>query len=710
MKKGLIFATTLAMALGVGAAVGAHQGKVASVAEAYAQLDNTWYLCHEGNSWSKNSSADHFTYSKDVGNNWEYVTDNYIELAKDEKFNIVFSWNNGANWNTFTPNLQTDQSSETVFEVPANTDYAVAKRAIKVKFFFQVYGESASWTGLYWEEYVAPDVPTSDGYYIVGSESDWKFAGATKMDAGQSVYNARKLQYHAAASEQFKIRSYLNGVDTWYGVGNYGQDNYSVGDTAKDLNVFLSASNELIVEDYVTPPADEGYYVRGSASSWGYVAANKMDNVTGDNVAQKMSFTAAVDDEIKVSSYYTDRLPYTAWAIAGDTIDTSDENRPFDKVGDNIKFRKAGAYDIYAKYEDRDGDEDHTKEAFVYYVAEHVDSYTVEMTAVLFEGKAKMSTVALGDQYAYANNNFNPVVSTRDGYYTREVYEDENCTAEYLYSPKKFSANGHLYVKYTRLGYYVTGDATYAGSEALAWNVDGSTFLTEEVDNPNNMLEGTVTIPASASEQNKVSVKPLEYVGGNSPWAGVDYTMGATYTYAYMDEDNLDPDSRSNIVFTKGGTFAVYVNKSRQVYLNEGLDAFLTKFLTDTGHVCKTDNTTNLTNLKTVWTDLENAYKSLDPTTEQATIVAAENEGKEDGTDLQKVVARYHYITHKYGTVGEDGLTDFIWGETIPANSLAHNDVFSTNDSNNLAILVIAISATIAAGVLLIILKKKRHQ
>ena len=263
MKKGLIITTTLAMALGVGVAVGAHRAD-AKVAKAYGSGDTTWYLCHEGNSWSKNSAADHFTYSKDVGNNWEFETDNYIELAKDEKFNIVYSWNEGAGWNTFTPNLMSDQSEETVFEVPSEKDYAVALRAIKVKFFFQVYGEGASWTGLYWEEY---EEPAADPVYTIKNRNNtpvqFELDEDDKPEGVVHQYSAQ-IQYAKRGGE---VKFYADGelITSKIGVdaGDEEHINNVYGNTTDGFRIRHTANYSGNTKVWLKTYADGGLSIWG---------------------------------------------------------------------------------------------------------------------------------------------------------------------------------------------------------------------------------------------------------------------------------------------------------------------------------------------------------------------------------------------------------------------------------------------------------------
>ena len=152
MKKGLILTTALAMVLGVGVVVGTHHAEARQV-KAYGPSDTTWYVAGTHNSWNLADVHSHLTYSKTTNNNWEFESDEYIQFAKDDEFKIVYSWNSGAEANYYGPQLMTNNTDFT----GGNGNNVKAARDIKVKFFFQVYGEGASWTGLYWEEYEEPE-------------------------------------------------------------------------------------------------------------------------------------------------------------------------------------------------------------------------------------------------------------------------------------------------------------------------------------------------------------------------------------------------------------------------------------------------------------------------------------------------------------------------------------------------------------------------
>lgn len=678
MKKGLIFATTLAMALGVGAAVGAHQGKVASVAEAYGADENYWFVAGTFNDWTLQDTHTHLTYSKLTNNNWEYESDEYIQFEEGDEFKFVYSWGGTSQTTNYvTPNLMTNSSDFT----GGNGSNFVAAKDIKVKFFLQIYGSSGDWMGVYWEEYAEPDEPDTDGYYIVGTKSNWKYDGATKMDAGTDGNKAQKLRYQASAGEELQVRSYLSGEDTLYG------SKYTV-DASKLLDIYLNGEGVTYISE--TAPDSEGYYMQCTVNGeehWGYFNGYKMVNTKfRGNVAYYRSFYLYANDELRVRSYYTDREPKGQWATVGN--DTKTWGEP---SGDNFKCKVAGYYDVYAKYE---------SEVFKFYVAQHVDTFEVTIEAHLYEGSTFIEARYLDKQLAYVEEvDFMPEREAVEGYAFDGFYADSNYQTEY--TAHEITGSTKIYAKYMRLGYYVVGDEAFAGT-GKGWCMDGAVYLPAATnDTDKNLLEGDITIPASASEI-AVAVRPAQIIANEDGEAVLSYDIPysiAEYAFAKKVGDNIE--------FTKGGTFAVYVNKSYVVYLNEGAAAFYTKFLSETGNVCKTENTSNTERLKEVWSDLELAYDSLSKTEKDTIVAVGFDGGDEKGDDLHKVVARYAYIVSKYGS---SEFKNFIWNTLVAAKGAFNNSMALEGESNSMLIVIISIAAVsaVALGTLLVI-KKRKH-
>ena len=801
MKKGLIFATTLAMVLGVGVAVGAHQGKAAAEVKAAAF---TVYL--KPNIWAT-ASPNYEVYYWGPSSGWvamsEVTTDNGVYEAtlpdgttgfsfvrmdpskpadtwssawnqtEDLTFTAatpcykVTSWDGGTDgkssgsWEAYTKPAAAsvykykigDAAAVTMTKdtgteyVSAELDFAkgdvvsflkddaayavTPKDSGKQTRVYSVTGglkfAEAYHGALYLETSTAElwAGQFTPGYYLVGAKGEWnaKLGLKASLESGENpqayvVQNVEldagdELKFVQFASADATIDYYSadstkvnTGSEVEYSVVSDGYDGYNLKVTnAGTYDIYYNPSSEWysIEDKNWSPdiPANEGYYLCGSfggVAKWRYEVATKMTNTTGDNVAHLMNVSMAANDEFRVRSYFTNRPDSGAddqWATADSTVASdTDPSKKFVISGDNLKVKAAGYYDIYAYY---DGN------TFMFSAAEHVDTYAISFTGVKFEGKANTgATVAFDDQLAYAGSNFNPNLNylSESGYVTRGVYTDAACTTAYV--AHEYSAAGQLYVKLTRTGYYVQGDAAFSGSAATAWNIDGSVYLPDAVnDTENNVLEGSVTIPASASET-PVEVRPFEYMDDGTV-NYVPYSLGTTYSFASKVGDNLR--------FTKGGTFAVYVNKSYQVYLNEGAAAFYTKFLTDTGAVCKTNNTTDLERLGEVWDELEGVYDSLSPT-EKTTIQAVGFDGgDEHGDDLHKVMARYAYIVTKYGSAA---FHNFIFpnaDEIAPHPNMTYGalNIFNSGD-NTMMIVIIAIAASSALAFGAFLYLKKRKQ
>ena len=700
MKKGLLISTTLAMLLGVGVAIGAHQAKGVEEVKAedtiiYCKVTQDWWNNGDESGpatvaayyWGGSSTAPSWP-----GNRMEKVTTDYRvwkATIPSDITGLIF--------------VRVNQNGELKDWGAKTGDLSL----VSGKNLYTVTSESAVWgnpgvTGE-WGTYSEDPVP-ADGYYIVGTESNWKYAGATKMSAGSEGNKAELIGYEAKANESFKVRSYLSGVDTWYG------ENYDVGEEAKSLDIYLNNSDEVYISEHVEPdiPAEEGYYICGefsSVESWTYENASKMvsPSPVPGNVANLMNFYVAVGDKLRVRSYYTDRDPHDQWAKLGNGTEeygkpskSSEDPEEFD----NFEFTKAGYYDIYAYYEN---------DVFTYYVAEHVDSYTISMHGLKYAGKDKVgNTIDFADQTAYSTSNFEPAIPDQEGYVARGVYYDEECTVEY--QPKKFGEADDLYIKYTKLTSYLTGDDTFLG-EGHGWDVDYSTEIGPQ---GTNKYVGTVVVPEGVDADHPMKVKPLEYVAdtdaeteGNQPgWGGIYFTPG----YEEKDApDFVSIDEKGNFSFIKPGTYAFYVNSEDKVWFNGGEYAFHAAFLTQVGGTCDSDGkSTDLEALSTLWSQFETAFGKLSPEEQKHVKDFTIDGGDEKSSDdCLKMIAMYSYIVHKYGT---EAFKDFIWGGSYPnmTNIIPFN---STVESNNafIVVAVIASITTLSTAVLLVIKKRKRQ-
>ena len=179
---------TLSLAVAATAAVGAGLKAVGKkAADAYGSGDTTWYVDGDFNGWDKAGEKYHLTYTKMSGNNWEFESDYIIHIGAGQKFKICYSWDGGAGYNEFAPNLQTNQSDFYI------NDCIIANNDINVKFYFQVYGESASWTGLYWTTYTDDQCAIYNWSvdFLKATNSPCSNPEANNLDALQGIWTAQ---------------------------------------------------------------------------------------------------------------------------------------------------------------------------------------------------------------------------------------------------------------------------------------------------------------------------------------------------------------------------------------------------------------------------------------------------------------------------------------------------------------------------------------
>ena len=681
MKKGLILTASLAMVLGVGVAVGAHRAE--SVKEVKAAT-NSVTLAGSFNSWSTTDTpltldGDYWTISR--------------EFSADDQFKVVV---NGTDWVgdgdgvTWCSGMGSEGKGQN-FKVLTDGTYLI--KAAKT---IGDYGDKSY--GIIFENVVEPDVPESDGYYLVGSKSDWKYAGAPKLNAGTDGNDAQLLGYYASDGESFKVRRYNSEAeaeykDVWYGWGEQHDQNYVVTGDQK-LDIYINEDHHLWVNVIPDVPSEDGYYVCGefsSTPSWRYEYASKMTQTEGENVAYLMNFSCAKGDELRIRSYFSDREAKDQWAEVGNVGEYAVDFG--EKSGNNFKFTAEGInyYDLYAKYEN---------DVFKFYIAEHGTSYEVEMTAVLFAGKDKTGTATLLKQVAYPDKNFEPIKPSRSGYETMGVYTNEACTPGYEYEPTKLNAPGHLYVKYMKYSAYLTGDDTFLG-EGHGWKVAYSTEVGPQGD---NKYVGTVVVPEGVTDEKTMSVKVLEYVdiSGTGGWGAIYYTMGHEEG---KEPDFVTIDGESNFVFNTPGTYAFYINNEDKVWFNGGEYAFHARFITEVAAVCSSSAEGRLDALKAKWLEMETAYDKLSPE-EKAIIVSKTIDGGDEHSsdDRLRMIAKYSYCVHRYGT---SNLKDFIFGGSYSA-SADYMPSFNASDNSAITIIITVASITMVSTGLLLFLKKRK--
>ena len=665
MKARNIFALLgLSVAMGVGVAAGASFSSSKS-AEALASGETVYLL--PNSDWKADSAKFALYTWKNESDNptWTKMsavsdTDYYSAVIPANAEKAIFvrynpseepSWD--SKWNQ-TSNLVLGEANGNIYKI-TGWDY------------------SGEWDG---GTFNPSDKPAEDGYYIVGTKSSWTFTGATKMTTcdEESENYAEILGYSGSATEEFKVRSYFSdtNISRWHG----GSDNESFDEDglyniylSKDGNIYITAASPDV-------PAEDGYYLVGSKTSFHYDGAPKMtqlDPVVTGNVAH-IAYDAIAGEKIKVRSYFdgVDKYSYNDESYA---YGEADEDK-------NFVFSTAGKYDIYAFYV---GDD------FKFSVTPFAEKVTVTLVAQQFKGKTFAGGEKIAEYEVVKGQAYWVRSIARSGYKQLKPYVNDTCTEEYAQG-SVLNVNTTLYVMYMKAGFYVL-------AEADDWDIlEASIMMTDGID-PANKAEATISV-AAANE-----VYTVVYYGEDGVMSGND-GLGQEYSFVEQIEDT------TNFKFLKDGVFSVYwSNGNNKVYVNEGVSAFLTGFLSATGGVCKTDNTTDLEALGVVWGQQKANYNTLVDAQKDEIKACDFDDGDEDGTLLERFVARYSYIVKKYGS---DTFENFVYGTHVdPSGSVrivaGNNGGLKVETSTMIAVVSIIAIVSISSIVVLVVIKKRKH-
>ena len=778
MKKGLIFATTLAMALGIGAAVGAHQQKAAKAEAVSSRVvylkPNIWAVSspnYEVYSWGGSTAdgwdamtvvaTDNTTYKVEIpsdrtgfsfvrmdpskpASDWDSKWNQTVDLTfNSNPCYKVTSWgenkSSGA-WEAYEEPVaaakyyyslnsgeyvEMDEGSESQVVSESHTFHVGDTLAFKkdsdalavtpkdddaytkVDVVSNVLTFAQDYTGVLYLNTVSNKLWAGEfdrGFYLNGSNVSWNFKHAPKASEKQGESGTYVVEnITLAADDEVKFIELKNGIkepdykdidQAKLTIG--GGVDAEIANTNLKFNVggtfnleynsttgAYSVENPSFVPDI---PAQEGYYICGEFSSnpcWRYEDAEQMTQTSEDgNVAYEMNFLLAVDDEFRVRSYFDDRDPKDQWADIGIAMDVTSENKKFVKSGDNLKCVVAGYYDIYAKYEDKDGNPANGAEYFAFYATPHVDSYTVTMVGVKFIGGTKEGTFALADQVAYDETVFNPALHAQDGYVTRGVYTNEACTKDYEYEPHALNAATALYVKYTKVGFYVI-------SGADNWSIDKAVAMNTQGIGENNKAEAYLA-GVKANDTYSFVYYDGEMAGQNGLGTNVSDKV-AVY------EDN-------HVKFVADGNYAIYFGKDNLIYVNGGLVAFITNFLSETGGECK-GNETDVDKLQDVWEEQEGIWGLLSDE-EQERIHTPSQEDEEKAL-IASFTERYNYIVEKYGTAK---FHDYIWERNITGRVPAISGFNFLSENNTILFVTIGVTVSAVAALAFFVIKFKKKQ
>ena len=525
------------------------------------------------------------------------------------------------------------------------------------------------------------DMPDEEGYYLVNSDNDYKFADSIKMDEGEHGDLAEAIQINAKSNQYLKVRSWFNNTNTTYPSSGKGYK----PDNDKDVNIYISESDEFLVEDYVNKPEEDGYYVFGTYGSEvvkEYIDAYK----TTTFIDEKMNYVALyenihleLNDSIYVKRYSSSSHPRQV-IISPESNLSSD----FEKYGDGVRLKQKWV-DYYDVYIIDDG------ENIVFRPDRHSTKVFNPMTAVFctYTGEV-VRTQDLPEQLSYSNIRFYPDLIEMEGAkLTGEVYLDVNCTDKF--NNWFISEPTHLYVKYLVPGYYFCHNwGEYQLMDTTNIEEDS---LAEITIQPLNQEDMDVFIFISYDVDSNIQ----EYELGSSNYA---------INEVGYDGNKRLRDAIEFNAWTLGNYFRVSIKTDGKLHIKEAGSFFCNDFINDISNICDdTGLNTNIEALQGEWLEQKAAYQQVEYKQEIINIGFQYFESPE--TIYEEMMNKYYYIINKYGS---ETFENFIFPDMDPVlpNGIDNNVFLKYNDAAIFAAVISISVVGVSLLVTLLVFKKKK--
>ena len=525
------------------------------------------------------------------------------------------------------------------------------------------------------------DMPDEEGYYLVNSDNDYKFADSIKMDEGEHGDLAEAIQINAKSNQYLKVRSWFNNTNKTYPSSGKGYK----PDNDKDVNIYISESDEFLVEDYINKPEEDGYYVFGTYGSEvvsEYIDAYK----TTTFIDEKMNYVALyenihleLNDSIYVKRYSSSSHPRQV-IISPESTLSSD----FEKYGDGVRLKQKWV-DYFDVYIIDDG------ENIVFRPDRHSTKVLNPMTAVFctYTGEV-VRTQDLPEQLSYSNTRFYPdLVEMEGAKLTGEVYLDVNCTDEF--NNWFISEPTHLYVKYLVPGYYFCHnrgeyqlmDTTNIEEDSLAEitiqplnQEDMDTFIFISYDADSNIQEYEL-------ESSNYAINEVGYDGNKRLRDAIEFNA-----------------------WTLGNYFRVSIKTDGKLHIKEAGSFFCNDFINDISNICDdTGLNTNIEALQGEWLEQKAAYQQVEYKQEIINIGFQYFESPEN--IYEEMMNKYYYIINKYGS---DKFANFIFPDMDPVlpNGIDNNVFLKYNDAAIFAAVISISVVGVSLLVTLLVFKKKK--
>ena len=538
MKKSLIFATALALAFGVGAAVSAHQVKAekadATSTTVYCKMQHDWW-------WAKDPSGNeaaigiYYWGGESPSTTWPG-----IRMSK--------VWEEDYVWEIEVPDDITGLIFTRVNKDGDITDYGAKTKDLALptdgKNLFTITNETATWgdpgCNGEWSEYTKPSAP-EDGYYLVGSETNNKFAGAVKLSTTDlEPGNIAELHgYEGKEGETIKVRSFFNEEDTWSFYSG-GEKDFGAGDQYANF-VFSKDQKVNIYAKYEGNPSQLNFYVEEfheryevtltkvllAGSRWiGEAEGGSVYAYDNEAFDPTTKFTPTHDGYVFRGKYYTDEDCTIKYVSAVPTADLH-LYALFTKVGYYV-ISEAGEWAIENAILMDSPDNPNNKAEAAITVRNVGEAYSF----VYYDGEMH-GHAGLGANYEFVVNEGNHIKFTKTGSYAVYWSNDDN----------KLYVNAGLEAFYTNFLNSVGGachsNGIYAEGELQAvrdaWDLQKAAYNALTTEDQNKIKVIGFDTKSESQDQSVRMVKMYSYIvkkyGTDTAHGGFeDFIWGQNHT------------------------------------------------------------------------------------------------------------------------------------------------------------------------------------
>ena len=242
------------------------------------KLPDGYYLVGSMNEWKANEN---YADDKDP-ESANYASFHNVTLAKGDEFKIAYSTSEVlSDWHGYYDLENGEGGADMTGKITVTEEgdnFLVEEAGTYSIYLFDKDG--AKKISIYDEGYVppvppAPDVPETDGYYLVGNEvftgdadTAFKYAGGVQLVAPEEGEDlAILLNQHIVAGSAVKVRSHIEDEDVWHSFGEMSLNFAELDEDANllftktgDYNFFVNKEGVVYVTgESAGPIAEEGY-------------------------------------------------------------------------------------------------------------------------------------------------------------------------------------------------------------------------------------------------------------------------------------------------------------------------------------------------------------------------------------------------------------------------------------------------------------------